>query len=760
MYFIIVDLISELAQNNSKILDPAKSKELLSYFISEKGLKASYLGVNIKDSILNMLNVISSHKRTFFTKNKDLVEKLMVIMVEFMLASKRLGPYDEEEAALGYSCIRLFEILAENLPKKLLKPILQKILGELYKSKEQRQLIAMYFIYSAVANGLQDVLKPELANLMKEEISFGINHQSPQVKNAAIRTVSYFSEFLLPNILEYTSIVIPALVCAMDSDDIDLVEHAIFVLDVFTEYLEEDQIKEYLPVLVPKVITMISHPKASYKVRKFAIDALCSLVNAGDSSFTPYLDQSYTILNEIINCKNDEIKLVHGTAYSCMGKILSIVCKTDKSHFGSKFLATHNSVVADVKNESNNFDLMEGCYTFMYQAAETLGEEYGKVSLENAFPLAKNMIEKENIVRKASEDALDLDDDEKEGADFILVNLDEAKSAALHWIGSCAEFAPFAFQPFEAEAVTLLDGCMSFEERESTSTRQQSLVALKGILISKIKRNHHGLIPPFKKSWDTPQLPQEVMDFFSSQYYMKTEFYISNEDDKEAVCLMIEAFRDCLKLTGPAVLRNETDHLIKLIQAICSFDIVCFDKGDEDDEDQESDGKIFMSLVDLIVILAEILTTDAFGLLSEIIPGLFALVEKGNVFELDEFLGGYCDIIKACPQIMTKDTDIVTDMIYESPSLEDSGPVRNACFLLGIMHETNPACMERFIEKSLGFYLKVHQTFSEPEVKDNVVAGIIRIYTVDTKGLVPEEKVRKVYKAYRDCFVLVSLQRR
>lgn len=713
----------------------------MTYFISEKGLKAPYLGVNIKDSILNMLNVISSHKRTFFTKNKDLVEKLMVIMVEFMLASKRLGPFDEEEAALGFSCIRLFEILADNLPKKLLKPILARILGELYKSKEQRQLIAMYFIYSAIANGMQDVLKPQLPSLMKEEIAYGINHESPQVKNAAIRTVSYFSEFLLPDILEYTATVIPALVCAMDSDDIDLVEHAIFVTDVFTEYLEEDQIKEFLPVLVPKVLTMISHPKASYKVRKFAIDALCSLVNAGVGSFTPYLDQSYTILSEIINCKNEEIKLVHGTAYSCMGKILTMVCKTDKSHFGSKFLATHNSVLADIKNESNNFDLMEGCYSFMYQAVETLGEEYGKVSLESAFVLAKTLIEKENIVRKASEDALDLDDDEKEGADFILVNLDEAKSAALHWMGSCAEHAPFSFVPYEAESITLLDGCMTFEERESSSTRQQSLVAIRGILLAKIKRGNNGLLPPFKKSWETPALPQDALEFFSTQYYMKTEFYISNEDDKESVCLMIEAFKDCLKLTGPAVLKAEVEHLVKLIQAITSFDIVCFDKGDEDEEDLESDGKIFMALVDLLVTIAEILTGDAYAILAEVIPGIFSLVEKGNVFELDEFLGGYCDIIKACPQIITKDTDIVTDMIYESPTLEDSGPVRNACFLLGIMHEIHPQTMERFIEKSLGFYMNVHQNFSEPEVKDNVVAGIIRIYAVDTKGLVPEAKV-------------------
>ena len=732
-----------MAQEGSSILDPAKSKELLSYFLSEKGLKANYLNVNIKDSILNMMNLISNHKRTFFTKNKELVEKLMIILVEFMLGSKGFDHHDEDDAHLGFSSIRLFEILSENLPKKLTKPILKKLLGELYKSKEQKQLICMYFIYSAVANGMQDVLKPDLPKLMKEEIATGINHPSPAVKNAAIRTVSYFSEFLLPNILEYTSDVIPALVCAMDSDDIELVEHSVFVLDVFTEYLEEDQIKEYLPLLVPKVITMISHPKATYKIRKFSVDALCSLVNAGGDSFFPYLDQSYTILNEIIGTTNEEIKLVHSAAFSCMGKILTMVCAKDKSHFASKFLQSHNAVLDCIANQGNNFDLMEGCYVFMYQAVETLGEEYGKESLSKAFPHAKGMIEKESIVRKGSKDVLELDDeDEEEGNDFILVNLDEAKSAALHWLGSCAENSPFTFQPIEAEVGLLLDGCLTFTDKESPSLRQQSIVASKGILIGKIKRAHNGNLPPFRKGWDTPALSQEITEYFSSQYYMKIEFYISNEQDKENVCLVIEAFKDCLKLTGSAVLKNEMEHLVKLIDSISSFDLVCFDKGDDDEDDLESDGRIFMALVDLLVTISDILAKDSQDFLTKCMPGILSLVEKGNVFELDEFFGGYCDIIKNCPEIISKHTDIVLDMVYESPALQDAGPVRNACFLLGIMHETNPIATERFIQKSLGFYMNVHQTFTEPEVKDNVIAGIIRVYSVDKSGLVPEDKVR------------------
>lgn len=744
---MIIDLIVALANDNSKLLDPAKSKELLQYFLSEKGLKAGHLHKNIKDGILSMFSALSDSKRTFFTKNKDLTENLMHQMVGFMLAAKNLGKFDDNEVCLGFSSIRLFEILSENLPKKTIKPILGRIQEELFKSKDPKQLVAMYLIYSAIASGMQDILKTELPNLMKEQIAFGLNHENVQVKNAAIKAISYFSEFLLPNILEYTNVVIPSLVKAMDSSDIDLVEHSVFVLDVFTEYLEENQVKDYLPVLVPKIVVMVTHPKATYRVRRFSIDALCSLMNAGKGVFGPYLEQSYLVLREILNSTTEEVKLAHGTALQCMGKLLSIVCEKDKSQFSSKFIDIHQKVINYIKTEPNNFDLMEGCYTFLYLAVEVLGEEYGKEVIPQIADHAKATVEKESVVRGGDEE--DDDDEEGEGNEFVLVNLDEAKSAILHLFGELGNHSPFSFAQIEAGVLVLLEGCLTFNDKESPQLRMQTLVALKGILIGKIKRANNGLLPPFRKGWDTPAMSDEIMNFFQNEYFMKVEFYICNEKSKDDVCLAIEAFKDALKETGPAVLRNTQEHLVKLVQAITSFDLSCFDKGDDDEEDQESDGKIFMALMDLLVVVSDNLKGDAFSILKEVLPGVVELVHKGEVFELDEFLGGYCDIVENCPALIAHNTDIITDMIYESPALEDPLPVRNGCFLLGVMHEANPEAMEPYVQKSLNFYMQCHSSFKEPEVKDNVVAGIVRIYNVDKKGLVPQGKlIETVLQSY------------
>ena len=759
MYFVVIDLICALSNRGSKILDQAKSREIFQYFLNEKGLQSTHLHRNIRDAILNMFNVISEFKRQFFTKNKDLTESLLIHMTSIMVQTENLNLDDDSDVNLGLSCVRLIEILGTNLPKKLLTPIFEKILGELWKSQEPKQLITMYVIYTSISSGLQDVLKPQLPVLMKEIVPFGIHHPDIKVKNFALRAVSFFSEFLLPDILEYASVVIPALINALESDDIDLAEHTIFVLDVFTEYLEEDQIKDYLPILVPKVINMIVHPKATYRIRRFSVDALSSLMNAGKSIFGPFLEGSYTVLRELAFSKNEDILLIRGTIFQCMGNLLTIVCEKDKSHFPTKFLDIHNLVMNCLNDEPNNYDLVEGAYTFIYSAVHVLGEEYGNEVTPKIYSLAKTIIEKNNVVRKDSKEDIDLDDNGP--SDFYLVHLDEAKASILHWISETASNSPFCFLQYEEEVLTLLDGCMTYTEGESELVRQQVITAMKGILIGKIKRTNNGLLPPFRKNWQTPRLHADVLTFFSSQFLIKCAYYIETEENKENVVLAIEALKELLKETGPDVLRDDEEHIVKLIESICSFDINCFKKNeDEDEEDLESDGKIFMVTMDLLVIISEILTTDAFKILSEVLPGILVQIEKGETFELDEFLGGFCDIVENCPQIIQKDTDLVLDLIYESPVLEDPAPVRNACFLLGRMHELNHQVMDTYVNKSLEFYMKVHTTFKEPVVIDNVVGGIIRIYSVDTQGRVPQDRVTFVLFSLfkQSCSHILSLE--
>lgn len=746
IYFLVIELLIDLAHHRSSLLDAGKSRQLLEYFIGLKGLQAPYLNKHIKDGILSMFHVISDTKRPFFTKNKDLLEGIFVQLVKFMLEAKNPGSFDDNEICLGFSSIKLLETLCTNLPKKMVKAPIMKILAELYASKEPKQLICMYLTMTAVVQGLQDVFKPELPRIMKEEMNLGLHHADLNVRNAAIKAISFFSEFLLPDILEYSSVVIPALVNSFDSPDIELVEHSLFVLDVYTEYLDEEKIVDFLPTLVPKVLGMITHQNANYKVRKYGIDAMISIMVSGGTHAYTYYEPIYQVIHTICSSTSEEVKLVLGTALACAGKLIYELCKKDKSIFTSKFLLFHQLAIAAIQNEPTNYDLANGCFEFLYLAVQGLGEEYAAESIKQVFIHSKKLVDTNKVVTgdKVQGDDLSDSDDEDEDSpqSYVLMNLDQAKASVFHWYYETARAAPFSFLQIEEEVIKMIEEQFGFEnENASTHVRQQILAAIRGVLVAKIKRLHNGQLPPYRHNWSTPDLDLDVKQWFQDHFMLKTEYYISNEENKENVCMAIETIKDTLVDVGPAGLKGYEEKFIAMIESITSFDLVCFDKGDDDEEDFESDEKIYMATNELLITISDILKEDSFQFLKPSIKGLIDWVEKGQAAELDEFLGGYCDFVKNCPQIITVDTDIITSMIYESLPLNDPHPVRNGCYLIGLMHQTDPVTMQPYIEKSLKFYLEAHATYKEAEVKDNVVAGMIRMYAVDDKKLIPQDKV-------------------
>jgi hypothetical protein len=74
------------------------------------------------------------------------------------------------------------------------------------------------------------------------------------VRGAAIKTITYFSEFLCPEFLSYDSVVIPYLVRNLGEVDTRVREKGLMAIDIFAENMEEDTIPKYLSTLVPALV--------------------------------------------------------------------------------------------------------------------------------------------------------------------------------------------------------------------------------------------------------------------------------------------------------------------------------------------------------------------------------------------------------------------------------------------------------------------------------------------------------------------------
>lgn len=81
----------------------------------------------------------------------------------------------------------------------------------------------------------------------------GLNHPAPEVRGAAIKALSYFSEYLIPDIVNYHAQVIPSMLAYINDLSTIVAEKALIAIDVFFENMEEDEIKQYLPTVVPKL---------------------------------------------------------------------------------------------------------------------------------------------------------------------------------------------------------------------------------------------------------------------------------------------------------------------------------------------------------------------------------------------------------------------------------------------------------------------------------------------------------------------------
>ena len=108
------------------------------------------------------------------------------------------------------------------------------------------------------------------------------------MRGAAINALSYFSEYLIPDIVEYHATIIPSMIGHFDDMSSKVAEKALIAVDVFFDNMEEDEIKSYLPVVVPKLSQVVISDKSTFLMRDVSMSAIGSAVEAARQGFEPF----------------------------------------------------------------------------------------------------------------------------------------------------------------------------------------------------------------------------------------------------------------------------------------------------------------------------------------------------------------------------------------------------------------------------------------------------------------------------------------
>lgn len=119
----------------------------------------------------------------------------------------------------------------------------------------------------------------------------GMNSEAPEVRGAAINALCYFSEHLIPDIFEYHAVVIPSLMKYIGDLSPKVVSKALIAIDVFFDGMEQEDIMQYLDVVIPKLNEVIASNQASPLMKAASISAIGSAVTVAEIKFEPYLEK-------------------------------------------------------------------------------------------------------------------------------------------------------------------------------------------------------------------------------------------------------------------------------------------------------------------------------------------------------------------------------------------------------------------------------------------------------------------------------------
>lgn len=586
-----------------------------------------------------------------------------------------------------------FEQLAKDLPKKKFFPLIKAKLDELCVSSDPKDHEAMFYVWGAVAEGFSDNIRKILPSLMTDIFPYGISNNNSDVRFAAMKACCHFSEFVQPEILDYHDKVVPSLIGNLSATNKEeVIEHSIFSLDIFIENMEENDIEKHLPTLVPSFLNICraGENEATYKMRYLAIDAIGSCIVSGKDKITPYFDTIYDVLMSAFQITDPNYSGLKASAILALGKLANFCCKDNLDLFKLKFSVILEHCI-NTPVENGDYSWVEGVNTFYYNCANILGEQFAEVFpkiLEGIFEMASS---NKGVTATKEEGEIDLESDaEDDELDSPIANMSltfiHAKSSALRCLGEFAQSCPLSFSGYFKRLEDLVDETYAHVHE---NVRHQSILALQHLMIGKVKQQFGGKLPEksapgFANAW---VLNQEVQEFLDTEFFVKYNFCISNEESKENAAIYLELFGDIVDLFGPVLLKDKMDQIEDLLSAVLNFEIKCFIKGDEDLDDEESDTKIFSDIMTILSNISKVLHNDCNDFMIKIFPSVENCVKKGDLFEHEELFGVMSDIFETSPLLIPSLRDQVTQLVFGSIELMDEAVSRNAAFMIGAMFE-------------------------------------------------------------------------
>ena len=237
---------------------------------------------------------------------------------------------DQEELNPARSALGLLDEMASSLPpNQVVVPLLHG-LGPYVTSPDPSRRQAGILALGMCVEGAPDFIATQLGEIFPLILRL-LDDPDSSVRRAALDGVIRVAEELpeelgkehqklMPALIKHLDAAMKALKGSHDKPNMDIIKTSTNCVECLVEGLSTEDIKQYLPELMPRMRALMGHP--DLKIKSAAIGATGSIAACARDAFMPYFEGTMDALQEYVQMKDSSEELdLRSQTCDAMGNI-------------------------------------------------------------------------------------------------------------------------------------------------------------------------------------------------------------------------------------------------------------------------------------------------------------------------------------------------------------------------------------------------------------------------------------------------------
>lgn len=324
-----------------------------------------------------LINCVMYRKLKF--QGLRVAEHLTVKIMETLTESAD-DSEDDDGFSLALLCLSLLSIMASSLPPSQIIVPLLRIFKEYSMNPNTRHRQTGISALGACVEGAPEFLDSQLPELIPIVLRL-LDDPEIKVREAACNgtkmLADHLSETMGKDHQKFISVLVKNLNRSMEGlegpgskANMNIVIYCCTAIDSLVDGLESEDVKAYLPGLVPHLSHLFAHPET--RIKQAAIGAVGSIAECAKDAFLPYFEQTMNALSEFVRIKeNDEDLELRSMTIDAMGNMASAVGPAPFQRYVQPLMeSTEEGLHLD------NTRLKETGYMFWGTLAKVYGPEF------------------------------------------------------------------------------------------------------------------------------------------------------------------------------------------------------------------------------------------------------------------------------------------------------------------------------------------------------------------------------------------------